>query len=122
MTGHELHKTHSAAGDNREPGSGLTEIVYALLGRRVRDLHVELDDRRLVLRGRADSYHVKQIAQHLAMAALGLPLSANEIVVSDFRRETPATEEKLPTAEPEPHTTVPTPHTTRGTRMSGPHS
>ena len=50
---------------------------------------VEFDGRGLILRGRADSYHAKQLAQHVAMAALGLPLSANEIVVTYFRRGHP---------------------------------
>ena len=94
MTGHELHKTHSAAGDGSESRSELADLVRAVLGRRVHDLRVEFDGRGLVLRGRVDSYHAKQLAQHVAMAELGLPLSANEIVVSDFRRETPATEEE----------------------------
>ena len=83
MTAPVPDTARDAAGDDREPGSGLAEVVYALLGRRVRDLRVEFDGHGLVLRGRADSYHAKQLAQHVAMAALGLPLSANEIVVSD---------------------------------------
>ena len=91
MTSHGLRCT---VGDDSEPRSELADLVRAVLGRRVHDLRVEFDGRGLVLRGRADSYHAKQLAQHVAMAALGLPLSANEIVVSDFRRETPATEEE----------------------------
>src|SRR5687767_7269524 len=38
MTGHEIDKPSGVAGDDREPGSGLTEVVSTLLGRRVRDL------------------------------------------------------------------------------------
>jgi osmotically-inducible protein OsmY len=91
MTSHEPHR---AAGDDNQPRSELADRVHAMLGRRVSDFRVEFDGRGLILRGRAESYHAKQLAQHVAMAALGLPLSANEIVVSDFRRETSATEEE----------------------------
>ena len=51
----------------------------ARLGRRVRDLLVEVRPTGLVLRGRADSYHVKQLAQHTATAVTGLPVLANRI-------------------------------------------
>ena len=82
----------NAAGDDSEPRSETADLVYAMLGRRVQDLRVEFDGHGLVLRGRAESYHAKQLAQHVVMAAVGLPLSANEIVVSDFRRKTPSPE------------------------------
>jgi CheY-like chemotaxis protein len=96
-------KPCDVAGDDREPGCGLDEVVYALLGRRVRDLRVGFSGGGLVLRGRADSYHAKQLAQHVAMAALGLPLSANEIVVTDSRHETPRPAER---GEPGPRPRV----------------
>lgn len=47
----------------------------------VRDLRVLVEDRGLVLRGRAATYYAKQIAQHAAMEATGLPILANEIEV-----------------------------------------
>jgi hypothetical protein len=42
----------------------LTERVLARTGRRVRDLTVEVVEEKVVLRGQADSFHVKQLAQH----------------------------------------------------------
>lgn len=89
MTGFLPDTARDVAGDDRQPRPELAELVRAMLGRRVRDLGIEVDGRGLVLRGRADSYHAKQLAQHVAMAALGLPLSANKIVVTDRRREAP---------------------------------
>ena len=46
--------------DTRE----LTEVLSRQTGRRIRELRVELQPGRIVLRGRAVSYHVKQLAQH----------------------------------------------------------
>jgi CheY-like chemotaxis protein len=89
MTGHEPHEARSAAGDDRQPRPELADLVRAMLGRRVRDLRVEVHGGGLVLRGRASSYHAKQLAQHAAMAVTDLPLSANEIVVTYLRREPP---------------------------------
>ena len=40
------------------------ERVASRTGRRVRDLAVEVRAGRVVLRGRANSFHVKQLAQH----------------------------------------------------------
>jgi len=36
----------------------------------------------LVLRGRAQTYYAKQLAQHAVVEAAGLPILANEIEVS----------------------------------------
>ena len=44
--------------------------VVIRTGRRVQDLTVEISVNRVVLRGRAASYHVKQLAQHGAREAL----------------------------------------------------
>ena len=52
------------------------------LGGRVRDFRVVLQDCGIVLRGLADSFHAKQLAQHAVMNEIGLPLLANEIEVS----------------------------------------
>jgi hypothetical protein len=38
--------------------------------RRVRDLRIEMRPGRLVLRGSANSYYVKQLAQHAVMATV----------------------------------------------------
>jgi hypothetical protein len=42
----------------------LERQVSVRTGRRVRNLTVELDAERIVLRGQATTYHVKQLAQH----------------------------------------------------------
>jgi hypothetical protein len=82
MTGHEPDSTDRAARDGREPGSDLAVLLSERLGRRVRDLRIEVNRCGLVLRGRASSYHVKQLAQHTASAVANLPVLANEIVVT----------------------------------------
>ncbi len=50
---------------------------------RIRDLHVEYTEDRIVLQGRSRTYHAKQLA-HQAVLDLtdGHPLLANEITVS----------------------------------------
>lgn len=55
--------------------------IQLRLGGRVRDLHVNPLGKGLVLRGRARTYYVKQIAQHAVMEATDLPILANEIEV-----------------------------------------
>jgi osmotically-inducible protein OsmY len=50
-------------------------------GRRVRELAVEVAAGRVVLRGRADSYHVKQLATHAAREALPTAPLDNAITV-----------------------------------------
>ncbi|MBN9120762.1 MAG: response regulator transcription factor [Planctomycetes bacterium] len=85
MTGHDLEPTRSAPGNHRDPVSSLDRLVRQVLGRRVPDLCVVIRGGGFVLRGRATSYHAKQLAQHAAMAATNLPLTANEIEVADFR-------------------------------------
>lgn len=89
MTENAHPEARDAAGGEREPPSELVHLVHTLLGRLVRDLRVEIRGGGLVLRGRADSDHARQLARHAAVAASGLPLSANEIVVTDARGETP---------------------------------
>lgn len=54
------------------------------LSGRIRDLSVVVENGQFVLRGQSRSYHVKQIAQHVAMTALDTRLLGrlvNEIVV-----------------------------------------
>jgi hypothetical protein len=50
---------------------------------RIRDLHVDYSDERIILQGRSRTYHAKQMA-HQAVLDLtdGHPLLANQIVVS----------------------------------------
>lgn len=50
-------------------------------GRRVRDLVVEVDPNRVILRGTARSFHVKQLAQHGAQEVLPDARLENAIVV-----------------------------------------
>lgn len=42
----------------------LKKLVEARTHRRIRDLDVEMRNGNLILRGRAGSYHLKQLAQH----------------------------------------------------------
>ncbi len=51
------------------------------LGGRLRDFRLEIADAGVVLRGRARTYHAKQLAQHAVMAATDLPILRNEIEV-----------------------------------------
>ena len=75
-------------GDDGHSAAPLDELVCALIGRRVRDLRIEVRGGGPVLRGRADSYHAKQLARHAAMAVTDLPLVANRIEVACPRRGT----------------------------------
>jgi hypothetical protein len=82
MTGHESERIYCAAGQVRPPGFELTDLVSAMIGRRIRDLRIEVHRGGLVIRGRATSFHVKQLALHTVMTVSDLPVSANEIVVT----------------------------------------
>jgi osmotically-inducible protein OsmY len=55
--------------------------VTTRTGRRVRDLSVEVGSGRVVLRGRAGSFYVKQLAQHGAREVLPEARVENAIVV-----------------------------------------
>lgn len=52
------------------------------LSGRLRDFRLELTGAGLVLRGRAPTYHAKQLAQHAVMGATDAPILRNEIEVS----------------------------------------
>ncbi len=56
-------------------------LLIRRLGNRIRDLQIDLQPLGLVLKGRASTYHVKQLAQHAAMEVCDLPILANEIEV-----------------------------------------
>lgn len=61
---------------------GLRQAVEARAGRRVRDLRVEwVGETGVVLHGHTDSYHVKQIAQHVVGRVSGRAVLANRIEV-----------------------------------------
>ena len=56
--------------------------VQSRLGGRVRYLEVLFRGEGIVLKGRAHSYYVKQLAQHAVMQTSDYPILANEIEVS----------------------------------------
>jgi hypothetical protein len=59
----------------------LEALVVRRIGNRVRDLRVMVRRDGVVLQGRAQTYHAKQLAQHAAMELLSLPIAANDIEV-----------------------------------------
>jgi hypothetical protein len=59
----------------------LESLIERRLGNRVRDLRVVVRPAGLILRGRAATYHAKQLAQHAAMEQATLPILSNEIEV-----------------------------------------
>ena len=52
----------------------LTVGVQGRLGGRVRNLRLLVQDTGLILLGRAEAHHAKQLAQHAVMAEISLPL------------------------------------------------
>jgi hypothetical protein len=56
-------------------------LIERRLGNRIRDLRVVVRDTGLILQGRADTYHAKQLAQHAAMEMTTLSILSNEIAV-----------------------------------------
>lgn len=59
----------------------LERCVHLRTGRRVRNLIVELQHERVILRGCATSYHVKQLAQHAVRDILREARVENAIAV-----------------------------------------
>lgn len=59
----------------------LQERVRCRLSGRLRDLQVLCSPQGLVLRGRARTYHAKQLAQEVVMELSDLPVASNEIEV-----------------------------------------
>lgn len=59
----------------------LVQRISKWTGRRVQNLTIEVGSGRLVLRGRAKSYHVKQLAQRGAQEILPNARLENAIVV-----------------------------------------
>jgi hypothetical protein len=59
----------------------LEQSVLARTGRRVRNLAIELSPERIVLRGSADTYYIKQLAQHGVRDLLPQVRLENAIVV-----------------------------------------
>jgi hypothetical protein len=56
--------------------------VLRRLGGQVCDFEIVITDDGVYLRGRAQTYHAKQLAQHAVMAATAIPILANEIEVA----------------------------------------
>lgn len=57
------------------------QLVSARTGGRIRDLHVDVADREIVLSGRTSTYYNKQLATHAVLDSMeGISLS-NEIEV-----------------------------------------
>lgn len=55
--------------------------VQSRLGGRIRDLEIVVRPNGLILKGRAPTYHAKQLAQHAVFEIGWLPLLANDIEV-----------------------------------------
>lgn len=76
-----VHALKAALPPRVESLDSLESLVYNRLGGRVRDLHILVRGKGLILQGRAATYHAKQLAQHAAMELAGLPIVANDIEV-----------------------------------------
>jgi hypothetical protein len=61
--------------------AGIEERIRRRLTRLVRDFQLVLLEHGLVLRGQAQTYYAKQLAQHAVMEETVLPIQANEIEV-----------------------------------------
>jgi hypothetical protein len=59
----------------------LESLLQCRLGNRIRDLRVQFHPSGLVIRGRAATYHAKQLAQHAVMELATVPILANDIEV-----------------------------------------
>jgi hypothetical protein len=60
----------------------LERHIRRKLGGQIHDIRLVVGPKGLILRGRTRTYYAKQLAQHLVMAAMDLPILANEIEVS----------------------------------------
>jgi osmotically-inducible protein OsmY len=60
----------------------IEQAVRRETGRQVRDLSVEITREGVLLRGRCDSFHCKQLAQHAAMTTPGGDRVTNRIEVA----------------------------------------
>ena len=60
----------------------LEALVKGQLSGHVRNLRLIVHDNGIILRGQAHTYYAKQLAMQAVIDATGLPVLANEIVVS----------------------------------------
>jgi CheY-like chemotaxis protein len=82
MTGHARDVPSGVKSADRHPPSPLEALIADRLGRRVRGLRVEVRAGGLVLRGQAETFYVKQLAQQAATALTAIPVIANRIEVA----------------------------------------
>jgi hypothetical protein len=61
----------------------LERQIHSRTGRRIRNLDIELQPERVVLRGRAATYYLKQLAQHGVRDVLPQVRLENAIVVDN---------------------------------------
>jgi hypothetical protein len=61
--------------------AALEQRIQDRLNGWVRNFRLFVRDGGLVLQGRSFTYYAKQLAQHMVMAAIDLPIGANEIEV-----------------------------------------
>jgi hypothetical protein len=59
----------------------LESLIERRVGHRIRGLRVVVRQAGLILKGRAPTYHAKQLAQHAAMELASMPILSNEIEV-----------------------------------------
>jgi hypothetical protein len=59
----------------------LESLMQRRLGNQVRHLRILVRPLGVILQGRAQTYHAKQLAQHAAMELADLPILANDIEV-----------------------------------------
>ncbi len=76
------HHHYGLGKNHQELAQYLEGHINRIANGRIRDLHVDYSDERIVLQGRSRTYHAKQLA-HQAVLDLtdGHPLLANQIVV-----------------------------------------
>lgn len=60
----------------------IRERIQVRLGGRIHDLHVQVDDKQVILNGRCATYYSKQLAQHAALGVLEDEHLENAIVVA----------------------------------------
>jgi hypothetical protein len=60
----------------------LAHHIHRRLAGRVREFRLDICNEGLILRGRALTYYVKQLAQHAVMETIKVPIRANDIEVS----------------------------------------
>jgi hypothetical protein len=72
---------HMIADIDTRQDEKLETLMQRRLGNRIRNLRILVRPMGLILQGRAQTYHAKQLAQHAAMELATLPILANDIEV-----------------------------------------